>query len=174
MNRWIEQFLEAQAAERYASVNTLAAYRRDLEDFEAFCVNSGVNFEAVERDTVEDYLIHCDQQGFSRSTRARRLSSVKGLFGFAYQEGFRDTNPAIQIKGPARAKSLPKTLSHEAVDRLLAESGNFGRNDSEKLRNRTMLELLYATGLRVSELVTLPAATVRGDPQMILVKGKGE
>lgn len=173
MSRWIETFLDAQAAELDASENTLLAYGRDLIDFAGWLADLGPSFNNASRADVEDYLIHCDNQGLAQSTRARRLSAIKQLYRFAYEEGWRDDNPAIQIKGPGRKKSLPKTLSVEEVDRLLGAAQTSARGQDDRLRNTCLMELLYATGMRVSELVTLPVSAARGDPRMLLVKGKG-
>ncbi|TDT76966.1 integrase/recombinase XerD [Litoreibacter halocynthiae] len=173
MSRWIETFLDAQAAELDASENTLLAYGRDLIDFAAWLNDRGPSFETASRADVEDYLIHCDDQGLAQSTRARRLSAVKQLYRFAYEEGWREGNPAIQIKGPGRKKSLPKTLSVEEVDRLLGAAQTSARSQEDRLRNTCLMELLYATGMRVTELVTLPVSAARGDPRMLLVRGKG-
>ncbi|MEP3346413.1 MAG: site-specific tyrosine recombinase XerD [Litoreibacter sp.] len=173
MSRWIETFLDAQAAELDASENTLLAYGRDLIDFAGWLHDRGPAFETASREDVEGYLIHCDDQGLAQSTRARRLSAVKQLYRFAYEEGWREDNPTIQIKGPGRKKSLPKTLSVEEVDRLLGAAQTSARSQEDRLRNTCMMELLYATGMRVTELVTLPVSAARGDPRMLLVKGKG-
>ena len=173
MSRWIETFLDAQAAELDASENTLLAYGRDLIDFAGWLNDRGPSFETASRADVEDYLIHCDDQGLAQSTRARRLSAVKQLYRFAYEEGWREDNPAIQIKGPGRKKSLPKTLSVEEVDRLLGAAETSARSQEDRLRNTCLMELLYATGMRVTELVTLPVSAARGDPRMLLVRGKG-
>jgi len=173
MSRWIETFLDAQAAELDASENTLLAYGRDLIDFAGWLADRGPSFETASRADVEGYLIHCDEQGLAQSTRARRLSAVKQLYRFAYEEGWREDNPAIQIKGPGRKKSLPQTLSVEEVDRLLGAAQTSARSVEDRLRNTCLMELLYATGMRVTELVTLPVAAARGDPRMLLVRGKG-
>lgn len=170
---WIQGFIEAQAAELDAAQNTLMAYSRDLLDFESWLIAQNLNFETAQRANIEDYLVNCDAQGFAQATRARRLSSVKQLFRFAFEEGLRDDNPAIQIKGPGRKKSLPKTLSVPEVDQLLQAARALGRNPLDRLRNTCMMELLYATGMRVSELVEMPVSAARGDPRMLLVKGKG-
>ena len=171
--RWISTYLEAQMAERDASDNTQTAYGRDLLDFSEWLTDRGQDFASVARADVEGYLIHCEAQGLAQSTRARRLSSIKGLYRFAFEEGWRADNPAIQIKGPGRAKSLPKTLSIEEVERLLEAARTHGRNKSDRLRNTCLMELLYATGMRVTELVSLPVSATRGDPRMLLVRGKG-
>jgi len=171
--RWISAFLDAQAAELGAARNTLLAYGRDLEDFAAWVAARGKDLVDVAQADIEAYLIGCDAQGLSRATRARRLSSIRQLYRFAYAEGWRDTNPAVRLKGPARERRLPGTLSEAEVDRLLAAAETHGRTGAERLRNTCLMQVLYATGLRVSELVGLPVAAVRGDPRMILVTGKG-
>ncbi|MEO0990006.1 MAG: site-specific integrase, partial [Pseudomonadota bacterium] len=130
---WIETFLEAQAAELDAARNTLLAYGRDLRDFESWLNTRQIALDAVKEADIESYLVHCDAQGMARATRARRLSSIRQLFRFAFEEGLRADNPAIQIKGPGRAKRLPKTLSEQEVERLLSASARFGRSRSERL-----------------------------------------
>ena len=171
--RWISAFLDAQAAELGAARNTLLAYGRDLGDFVAWLTARGKTPEDAAQADIEAYLIGCDAQGLSRATRARRLSSIRQLYRFAYEEGWRDTNPALRLKGPARERRLPGTLTEAEVDRLLAAAETHGRTGAERLRNTCLMQVLYATGLRVSELVGLPVAAVRGDPRMILVTGKG-
>lgn len=173
VSRWISTFLDAQAAELDASQNTQLAYGRDLIDFGGWLSAKGMGFDTTTRADIENYMIHCDAQGLAQATRARRLSAIKQLFRFAYDEGWRVENPAIQIKGPGRKRSLPKTLSVEQVDRLLGAAQTSGRSRDDRLRNTCLMELLYATGMRVSELVTLPVASARGDPAMLLVRGKG-
>ncbi len=173
LNRWIETFLDAQSAELDASENTLLAYGRDLIDFGHFLTDKGTDFATATRPQIEAYLIGCDTAGLARATRARRLSAIKQLFRFAYEEGWRDDHPAIQIKGPGRKKALPKTLSVDEVDRLLGAAQTSARSKTDRVRNTCLMELLYATGMRVSELVSLPVAAVRGDPRMVLVRGKG-
>ncbi len=170
---WISTFLEAQAAELGAATNTLLAYGRDLQDFSSWLERHKSDFGEADRDRIEGYLIDCDAQGLSRSTRARRLSAIKQLYRFAFEESWRDTNPAIQIKGPGRQKRLPKTLDVPEVDRLLEAARRTGRSTADKVRNTCLMELLYATGMRVTELVSLPVSSARGDPRMLLVLGKG-
>lgn len=167
---WIAGFLAAQAAELNAAKNTLLSYGRDLSDFSDWLARKGSDFAVVSQETIEAYLIACEAEGLAKSTRARRLSSIKQLFRFAFDEGWRDTNPALKIKGPGRNQSLPKTLSIAEVDRLLEAARSEGR---ETCRNTCLMELLYATGMRVSELVGLPVAAARGNPKMLLVLGKG-
>ena len=170
---WIQAFLEAQAAELDAAQNTLLAYARDLRDFSDWLAGRGGDLAAAARGDVEAYLVHCDALGLARSTRARRLSAIKQLYRFAFEEGWRSDNPAIQIKGPGRDNRLPKTLSVGEIDRLLGAAQGHGRTREDRLRNTCLLELLYATGMRVSELVGLPEAAARGDPRMLLIRGKG-
>ena len=171
MARWVQVFLEAQAAELDAATNTQLAYARDLQDFAGWLAHKGLHFSDATRDNVESYLIDCEAEGLAKSTRARRLSAIKQIYRFAFEEGWRDDNPAIQIKGPGREQRLPKTLSIEEVDRLLDAARN---TTKEALRNACLMELLYATGMRVTELVSLPVSAARGDPRMLLVRGKGD
>jgi len=170
---WISGFLEAQAAELGAATNTQLAYGRDLKDFAGWLTRRGSDFARTDRAEIEAYLIDCDAQGLSRATRARRLSAIKQLYRFAFEEGWREDSPAIQIRGPGRDKRLPKTLDVPDVDRLLTAARETGRSPADRLRNTCLMELLYATGMRVSELVSLPASAARGDPRMLLVRGKG-
>ena len=169
---WISAYLDAARAEAGAAQNTALAYGRDLADFMAWTARQSFDFATLTRDTIHAYLIFCEAQGLSKSTRARRLSAIKQMFRFALEEGWRDDNPALRIKGPGTTKHLPTTLSEAEVETLLTTP--FGRGRPEQMRNKALVELLYATGMRVSELVTLPMMTLRGDPEMILIKGKGD
>ncbi len=171
--RWVAAFLEAAAAEAGAARNTLLAYGRDLADFSHALTARGVTLAEVAQGDVEAYLIGLEAAGLSRATRARRLSAIRQLFRFAQDEGWRDDHPAIRIGGPGRANRLPRSLSQAEVTALLAAAAATGASPADRARNRCLMELLYATGLRVSELVALPVAAVRGDPRMVLVRGKG-
>lgn len=170
MAHWIQAFLEAHAAELDASANTQLAYARDLSDFAGW-LDGKAHLADATQDHIESYLIWCEAQGLAKSTRARRLSAIKQIFRFAFEEGWRNDNPAIRIAGPGRDKRLPKTLSHAEVDALLDAARNSPR---DALRNTCLMELLYATGMRVTELVSLPVSAARGDPRMLLVRGKGD
>jgi integrase/recombinase XerD len=170
---WISTFLEAQAAELGAATNTQLAYGRDLKDFDSFLARRALDFVTVGRKDIEAYLVWCDAQGLAKSTRARRLSAIKQLYRFAFEEGWRTDNPAIQIAGPGQDKRLPKVLSEDEVDQLLDAARHSGRNTSDQLRNTCLMELLYATGMRVSELVSLRVSAARGDPRLLLIMGKG-
>ena len=167
-------FLDAQAAELGAATNTQLAYARDLKDFAEYLSGRNLSFENATRDHIEAYLIFCDAQGLAKSTRARRLSAIKQLYRFCFEEGWRGDNPAIKIAGPGKDKRLPKTLSMGEVDGLLAAARVVGRSPTDRMRNTCLMELLYATGMRVSELVSLPISTVRGNPSMLLIRGKGD
>ncbi|MHA7876211.1 site-specific tyrosine recombinase XerD [Roseivivax sp.] len=171
--RMISAFLEAQAAERGGAENTLLAYGRDLKDASEWLAGRGLDFTRAGRSDIEAYLVHCDAQGFSRATRARRLSALKQIYRFAFEEGLRGDNPTLQIAGPGRDKRLPETLDLAEVDRLLDAATRLGRTEADRLRNTCLMELLYATGMRVSELVSLPLSAARGDPRMLLIRGKG-
>jgi integrase/recombinase XerD len=173
-SRWISTFLDARAAELGSARNTQLAYGRDLLDFGEWLSRRKTEFAKATRGDVEDYLVHCDAQGLSKATRARRLSSIRQLFRFAFEEGWRSDNPALRLSGPGKAQSLPKTLSEDEITRLMEAARTRARNSGDRLRDTALFELLYATGLRVSELVGLPLAAVRGDPRMILVRGKGD
>ncbi|MFQ1702189.1 site-specific tyrosine recombinase XerD [Loktanella agnita] len=170
MARWVQTFLEAQAAELDAAINTQLGYARDLQNFGDWLADKALHYATATQDDIESYLINCEAEGLAKSTRARRLSAIKQLYRFAFEEGWRAENPAIQIKGPGRAQRLPKTLDIAEVDRLLEAARNTKR---DALRNTCLMELLYATGMRVTELVSLPVSAARGDPRMLLVRGKG-
>lgn len=171
--QWISNFLEAQTAELGATRNTQAAYGRDLKDFLSFLEYNGADFASADRSMVESYLIQCDAIGLATSTRARRLSSIKQLYRFAFEEDLRKDNPAIQVRGPGKKKQLPKSMTVQDVEKLLQTSRTMPKQRTGKIRLTCLMELLYATGMRVTELVGLPATAARGNPQMILVCGKG-
>lgn len=170
---WISNFLEAQAAELGAARNTQEAYGRDLKDFLSFLESRGAGFATADRAMVEDYLVQCEAIGLATATKARRLSSIKQLYRFAFEENLRKDNPAIQVRGPRKDKRLPKSLSLQEVEQLLQTAHTMPKQRADKTRLTCLMNLLYATGMRVTELVSLPVAAVRGNPDMILVRGKG-
>ena len=170
---WISNFLETQAAELGAARNTQEAYGRDLKDFLSFLESRGAGFATADRAMVEDYLVQCEAIGLATATKARRLSSIKQLYRFAFEEDLRKDNPAIQVRGPRKDKRLPKSLSLQEVEQLLQTAHTMPKQRADKMRLTCLMDLLYATGMRVTELVSLPVAAVRGNPDMILVRGKG-
>lgn len=165
---WSGPFLEALAAERGASANTLDAYRRDIADFTAALADTGCDQAGAGRAEIEAWLERLKRDGMAIATRARKLSAVRQFYAFAYSEGLRGDNPAARIPGPRRGRPLPKTLTMEEVDRLLDAAA---RRPGPRIA--CLFELIYATGMRVSELVGLPAAAARGDPRALLIRGKG-
>jgi integrase/recombinase XerD len=174
----IELFLDLIAAERGASVNTLDAYRRDLADFSADLASTGDAIAEADSDALRAHLGRLDKRGLATASVARRLSAIRQLYRFLYSEGRRSDDPAAVIEGPKRGRSLPKVLSVKQVDDLLAQAreGVKAEAKSERLRAarlNCLLEVLYATGLRVSELVSLPEAAARRDQRMLVVRGKG-
>ncbi len=171
--RQIAAFLDALAAERDAAENTRLSYGRDLLDFARWLADRGGAFATVDRAGVETFLASLVERGLAPSTRARRLSALKQFFRFLHEEGRRPDNPALRLKGPGRAARLPKTLTMAEVEALLAAACVTGRDAAECLRNRAVMELAYATGMRVSEIATLPVAAALGNPAMLMVKGKG-
>lgn len=171
--RLISAFLDASAAELGAAENTLLSYGRDLRHLLSWLNHTNIGFCSATRGDIESYLVACEAEGLATTTRARRLSSLKQLFRFLFEEGIRTDNPAIEIKGPGKSKKLPQTLSEAEISEMLQAVRKFGRTPAERLRNTCLLELAYATGMRVSELVSLPADAARGDPRMLLVRGKG-
>lgn len=171
--RRISAFLDAQAAEAGSARNTILAYGRDLRDFAGWLAGRARSLTDIDRDGIEDYLGFCDAQGLSRATRARRLSAIRQLMRFALDEGWRPDDPAIRISGPGRDGRLPRTLSQPDIGAILDQAARHGRTEAERARNTCAMELLYATGMRVSELVGLPAAACRGEPELLLIRGKG-
>ena len=176
----INLFLDMLAAEQGAGDNTLDAYRRDLTDLSGFIAPTGQGFAGVETQGLRDYLADLDARGFKSSSVARRLSAMRHLFRFLLNERMRSDDPAAILSGPKRGRALPKVLSIPDVDRLLARAKALtdAPDTSALQRLRAMrlyclLEVLYATGLRVSELVALPRSASRRDARMIVVRGKG-
>src|SRR6202790_4740287 len=178
--RQIHLFLDMFAAEQGAGPNTLDAYRRDLTDFSEFLSHHGQTFAGAETQGLRDYLADLDARGFKSSSVARRLSAMRHLFRFLLSERIRSDDPAAILSGPKRGRGLPKVLSIADVDRLLVHAKALAEasqaSPPQRLRGvglYCLLEVLYATGLRVSELVALPLSASRRDARMIVVRGKG-
>lgn len=178
--RLIALFLDMLAAEQGAGVNTLDAYRGDLEDLSAFLARRRSSFQSADTQMLRDYLDDLDTRGFKSSSVARKLSSTRHLFRFLLSERVRTDDPAAILSGPKRGRALPKVLSIADVDRLLTHAKACANSPEQSplqtlraLRLSCLLEILYATGLRVSELVALPLSAARRDARMIVVRGKG-
>lgn len=173
-------FLDMLAAERGASANTLEAYGRDLADYEDFLGSTGADVTDGGTDAIRAYLADLSRRGFATSSVARRLSAIRQLHRFLYVEGYRGEDPAAVLEGPKRGRPLPKVLTLDEVGRLIATAharvaeveiplGEMAR----RVRVACFIELLYATGLRVSELAALPASAARAQGDAIIVRGKG-
>ena len=176
--RLIDLFLDMLAAERGAQSNTLSAYRRDLDDFSSHLAGARRTVANASTEQLRRYLGELARRGLSSATVARRLSAIRQLYRFLYAEGQRRDDPAAVLEGPKRTRPLPKTLSIADVDRLLRAAAACAPAAPLPRRLRAarlacLLETLYATGLRVSELVALPLAAARRDARVIVVRGKG-
>ncbi len=169
--RHVESFLEMLSAERGASVNTIEAYRRDLKHFAARLAARGVSIEAADTDAVRDYIQGLARAGLAPGTSARRLSSLRQFYRFLFAEGIRPQDATAGIDGPRQGRALPKVLSEAEVDALLAATRAV--KGAEGIRLTALVEILYATGLRVSELVTLPLSAVPREAGVLVVLGKG-
>jgi integrase/recombinase XerD len=174
----VAQFLAMMAAERGAAENTLEAYRRDLDDFLRFLAGRGRTLQETSPADISADLRATAESGLSPASRARRLSSIRQLFKFLAAEGLIAEDPAHDQVGPKKARSLPKTLSVAEVDRLIETARariehTTGRDRVRALRLYALIETLYATGMRVSELVGLPRSVLAGDGRVLDIKGKG-
>src|SRR3954471_5415831 len=179
-SKLINLFLDMLAAEQGAGDNTLQAYRRDLTDFSEFLARAGQAFASADTQNMRDYLADLDTRGFKSSSVARRLSAIRHLFRFLLNERLRSDNPAAILSGPKRGRALPKVLSIADVDRMLTRAKELAQASDasalqrlRRIRLYCLLEVLYATGLRVSELVALPHSAARHEARMIVVRGKG-
>jgi integrase/recombinase XerD len=175
----IALFLDMLAAERGARDNTLAAYRRDLDDYSAHLTARGRGIAKADTEDIRAYLAKLGAGGLQSSSIARKLSAIRQMHRFLYAEGRRGDDPAAVLEGPKRGRSLPKILSVADVDGLLTtarSSHDDETSPAERVRAARLyclLEVLYATGLRVSELVALPASAAKRDQRMLIVRGKG-
>ncbi|HTK34682.1 MAG TPA: site-specific tyrosine recombinase XerD [Caulobacteraceae bacterium] len=168
----IEAFLEMMSVERAAARNTLTAYGKDLADAEAFLASRGGDLMRAQAAEVEAYFADLSQRGLSPATAARRRASLRQFYRFAVDEAWRPDDPARRVEAPRKGQALPKILSRDEVDRLIAAAGE--KDGAAGLRLACMVELLYASGLRVSELLSLPLAAVARDPAFVMVRGKGD
>ena len=167
----IEAFLEMMAVERAAARNTLTAYGRDLADAESFLVGRGQDLLRADAPAVEAYFAELGQRGLAPATAARRRAAVRQFYRVAVDAGWREDDPARRVEAPRKGQSLPKVLSRDEVEALIAAAGE--KDGAAGLRLACLAELLYASGLRVSELLSLPLTAVARDPAFVTVKGKG-
>ena len=170
---YLKLYLEAIFAEKGSSINTIEAYKRDLKLFFSFLKDKKLQIKNVKEDTVKKFLESEKNKGKSENTISREVSSLKQFFKFLYEEKIIKTNPTFQIKKIKSSKILPKLLSYNDIEFLIKIAKEIGKNQYEKKLNVVLIETLYSTGLRVSELVSLRLTDVLGNPEMILVKGKG-
>ncbi len=170
--RRIEAFLEMISAERGASTNTVEAYRRDLDD-----ADQHLDGELAEADSeaIRSYIGGLARRGFAPSSQARRMSALRQFFAFLYAEGVRGDDPTGTVDAPRKRQALPKSLDVGDSARLLdLAAEEAGSGDWRALRLHAIVELLYATGLRVSELVNLPHSTALARERAFIVRGKGQ
>jgi integrase/recombinase XerD len=178
--RLVETFLEAIASERAASANTIAAYRRDLDAYDAFLGRRGVDLLSAASEDARAFLAHRAREGLKASSLARQLSAIRQFHKHLYLEGRRGDDPTVAIEGPRRSRPVPKVLSIAEVDKLL-RIANEGLDATERpaaerlsaARIAASIELLYASGLRVSELLSLPKSAAKAREPLIAVRGKG-
>ena len=172
----IELFLEMLAAEKASAKNTLISYQQDLVDFAQFLGSKALRL--VEKEDVERYLQSLAQRGLASTTQSRRLSALKHFYKFLVSEAFINHDPTHRFEGPKSPRNLPKLLTYDEVDLLIQTAAT--SISPQGIRLYCLLEILYASGLRVSELVSLPLAVIPQDleqlshQQMLFVKGKGE
>ena len=175
----IDSFLEMMSAERGAAANTLSAYAQDLDNFAHFVAGQNTNMTQANSDHLRKWLVQLELDGNSAATQARKLSALRQLFRFQFSEGLRTDDPSGPINSPKTARALPKVMSEADVDRLLlqaqeeAETAKSPAALVRATRMHALLELLYATGVRVSELVSLPISATWKDARFLTVTGKG-
>jgi integrase/recombinase XerD len=168
----IDRFLEMMAAERGASRNTLVAYRRDLEQ-----AADGVKGALGDADAAALRKLMADYRSLAASSAARKLSALRQFFAFLLDEGERADNPALDIARPATQRPLPRILTHSDVERLFEQAGEEASGETPPaaaVRMLLLLELLYGSGLRASELVSLPRRAIAGTSEYLIVRGKGD
>ncbi len=173
----IEAFLEMLSAERGAAENTLQSYRRDLDDLYDFLISHKTTPLLAESKNLSAYLADLGKRAFAPSSQARRLSAMRQFYKFLYAEGLRGDDPTAVLDAPKKQRALPKNMSEADVTRLLEraalEAAEPGQDRLNRLRMLALLELLYATGMRVSELVSLPLKVLEQDGRFLMIRGKG-
>jgi len=168
---WAEAFLEMMAVERAAARNTLTAYGKDLADAGAYLAGRGRGLSNASAEDVEAYFESLGARGLAASTAARRRAALRQFYRFVLGEGWRADDPSRRVDAPRQGRPLPRVLSREEMERLIAAAA--ARDGAQGLRLACMVELIYASGLRVSELLSLPLAVLARDPAYLIVKGKG-
>jgi integrase/recombinase XerD len=168
---WIEAFLEMMAVERAAARNTLTAYEKDLTDAQGFLASRKRDLADAAAEDIEAYFERMGAVGLSPATAARRRAAVRGLYRFALGEGWRADDPSRRVDAPKKGRPLPHVLSRAEIDRLIAAAA--AKDGAAGLRLGCMVELLYASGLRISELLALTLAALARDPAYLIVRGKG-
>ena len=167
----VEIFLESLLAEKNFSANSLVAYKQDLSDF--FASTSSKHLIDINEEEINQYIRKTKESKISARSLARKISTLKHFFKFAVTENWISSNPGYRIRQPRFVQKLPETLSIEQVELLINSAKNTDVSPLKNVRNVALIEILYATGLRVTELVSLPLESVSGSPEVILVKGKG-
>ncbi len=168
---WTEAFLEMMSVDRAAARNTLTAYARDLADAAAFLDGRARDLASASAEDLEAYFTALSARGLSAATASRRRAAVRQFYRFVLGEGWRADDPSSRIEAPRRGRILPKVISREEIDRLIAASA--ARDGAQGVRLVCIVELAYASGLRISELTSLTLAALAQDPAYLIVKGKG-
>jgi integrase/recombinase XerD len=168
---WAEAFLEMMAVERAAAKNTITAYGKDLADASGFLVGRGRDLGDASAEDIEAYFAALGARGLSPATASRRRAAVRQFYRFVLGEGWRTDDPSRRVDAPKRGRPLPKVLSRDEVDRIIAAAS--ARDGAQGLRIGCVVELIYASGLRISELTALPLAALARDPAYLMVTGKG-
>ena len=168
---WVEAFLEMMSVERASAKNTLTAYGKDLADAQAFLASRSNSLAQASAEDVEAYFNALSDRGLSPATAARRRAAVRQFYRFVLGEGWRADDPSRRVEAPKKGRPLPKVLSRDEVDRIIAAAS--ARDGGQGLRLGCMVELAYASGLRISELTALPLSVLAKDPAYLIVKGKG-
>lgn len=173
MRQSLDEFLDFLAVEKGASSNTIAAYKNDLQQLADFIGSNGSGWAALDRSSIQDFILDLKQRGYTETSVARKVAAVRSFFAFLAAEGTVPTNPTEGLSSPRVGKTLPKAITPNEVDELLEQASR--RSTPEAKRDRAMLEILYATGMRVTELVSLDVENLNLDPRSPYVKclGKG-
>jgi integrase/recombinase XerD len=168
---WVDAFLEMMAVERAAARNTLTAYGKDLVDAAAFLKARGRDLSNASAEDIEAWFAGLGAAGLAPATAARRRSSIRQFYRFVLGEGWRTDDPSRRVEAPRQGRPLPKVLSRDEVERLIAAAA--AKDGGQGLRLAALVELTYASGMRVSEVMGLPLTALARDPAYLIVKGKG-